>query len=58
MSRGKYLSLEEARKAGKLDQFADEHPSTADRERFDALLALMAGGKPEACPPSAPMAQI
>ncbi len=26
MSRGKYLSLEEARKGGKLDQFAKEHP--------------------------------
>ncbi len=26
MSRGKYLSLEEARKRGKLDQFAKEHP--------------------------------
>ena len=26
MSRGKYLSLEEARKSGKLDQFAKEHP--------------------------------
>ena len=26
MSRGKYLSLEEARKAGQLDQFAKEHP--------------------------------
>ncbi len=30
MSRGKYLSLEEARNAGKLDQFAKEHPSEAD----------------------------
>ncbi len=26
MSRGKYLSLEEARKSRKLDQFAKEHP--------------------------------
>ena len=26
MSRGKYLGLEEARKLGKLDQFAKEHP--------------------------------
>ncbi len=26
MSRGKYLSLEEARKSSKLDQFAKEHP--------------------------------
>ena len=26
MARGKYLSLEEARRQGKLDQFAKEHP--------------------------------
>ena len=26
MSRGRYPSLEEARKAGQLDQFAKEHP--------------------------------
>ena len=26
MARGKYLSLEEARKAGQLNQFAKEHP--------------------------------
>ena len=30
MARGKYLSLEEARKRGKLDQFAKEHSSKAD----------------------------
>jgi hypothetical protein len=29
MSRGRYLSLEEARKQGKLEQFAKEHPSEA-----------------------------
>jgi hypothetical protein len=29
VSRGKYLSLEEARNAGKLDQFAKEHLSEA-----------------------------
>ena len=29
MSRGKYLSLEEARKAGQLGQFAKEHPIDA-----------------------------
>lgn len=27
MSRGKYLSLEEARNAGKLEQFAKKHPA-------------------------------
>ena len=26
MAHGKYLSLEEARKVGQLDQFAKEHP--------------------------------
>jgi hypothetical protein len=30
MARGKYLSLEEARKSGELDQFCKEHPSTGD----------------------------
>ena len=44
MSRGKHLSLEEARKLGKLDQFAKEHPSEADKEQFDALLNAMAHG--------------
>lgn len=34
MSRGKHLSLKEARKAGKLDQFANEHPSTGDLGQF------------------------
>jgi hypothetical protein len=42
MSRGKNLSLEEARKAGRLDQFAKEHPSEAERERFERLLEAMA----------------
>ena len=41
MARGKYLSLEEARKAGKLDQFAKEHPSKADKARFERLLGDM-----------------
>jgi len=41
MSRGKYLSLEEARKTGKLNRFAKEHPSEGDRERFDRLLDEM-----------------
>lgn len=47
MSRGKYLSLEEARKKGQLEQFAKEHPSQETREgRFDDLLKAMAKGKP------------
>ena len=45
MSRGKHLSLEEARKQGKLDQFAKEHPSKGDKEKFDRLLESMAKGK-------------
>ncbi len=45
MSRGKYLSLEEARNAGQLVQFCKEHPSQAD-ERFAPLLNAMATGTP------------
>ena len=41
MARGKYLSLEEARKTGKLDRFAKEHPSKADKARFERLLDAM-----------------
>ena len=47
MSRGKYLSLEGARKRGDLDQFAKEHPSQAD-ERFGPFLEAMARGTLEA----------
>ena len=42
MSRGKYLSLEEARKANQLKQFAKEHPSEGDEQLFDRLLEKMA----------------
>ena len=42
MARGKYLSLEEARKEGKLDQFAKEHPAIGDADRFDDLFRAMA----------------
>ena len=48
MSRGKYLSLEEARKSGALDRFAKEHPSEADRDRFARLLDAMSRGVLEA----------
>ena len=41
MSRGKHLSLEEARKTGDLKQFAKEHPSEADHERFTRVLNAM-----------------
>ncbi len=45
MSTGKYLSLEEARKAGKLDRFAKENPLEGDLEKFDRLLDAMAKGE-------------
>lgn len=48
MAQGKYLSLEEARKAGKLERFAKEHPAKGDEEAFDRLLNGMASGKPKA----------
>lgn len=46
MARGKYLSLEEARKLGKLDRFCKEHPSVADRGRFERLLDAVTRGDP------------
>lgn len=42
MAQGKYLSLEEARKAKKLDRFAAEHPTKGCGKAFDALLQRMA----------------
>ena len=50
MGRGKFLSLEEARKLGKLDQFAREHEIPHDqqhpkaRNRFERLLDLACRG--------------
>lgn len=41
MAIGKYLSLEEARKKGLLDRFCKEHPSEADRGKFQQLLDAM-----------------
>ncbi len=46
MARGKYLSLEEARRMGRLDRFCKEHPSVGDGKRFDRLLDAMAHGGP------------
>jgi hypothetical protein len=46
MARGKYISLEEARKLGKLDEFAKEHPSKADRAAFEETLQRMAKSLP------------
>lgn len=45
MSRGRHLSLSEARKSGQLNRYAREHPSTGDAEVFDKLLEAMASGK-------------
>ena len=45
MSRGKYLSLEEARRKGKLKQFAKEHPSEGDAAAFARLTRAMALGR-------------
>ena len=42
MSRGKHLSLKEARKANQLKQFCKEHPSEGDEQLFDRLLEKMA----------------
>ncbi len=47
MARGKYLSLEEARKSGKLDQFAKEHPSEGDEKQFDRVFERMAKAEKE-----------
>ena len=46
MARGKYLSLEEARKSGKLDQFAKEHPSKANGPQFRRLLGIKGDHNP------------
>lgn len=43
MARGKHLSLEEARRQGKLDQFTKEHPSRGDWDLFDAAMDSMVG---------------
>lgn len=47
MARGKYLSLEEARKMGALDLFAKEHPSKSEGKRFEQLLNAMSRGQLE-----------
>ena len=44
MARGKYLSLEEARRTGQLERFCKEHPTKAERKRFFALLDAMTQG--------------
>lgn len=46
MARSKYLSLEEARRSGKIKQFCKKHPSKGDWNEFDAMMDCFAG--PEA----------
>ncbi len=41
MSRGKYLSLEEARNADKIDRFCKEHETKGDQKEFDRILNAM-----------------
>jgi hypothetical protein len=41
MSRGKYLSLPEARKKRQLDRFAKEHPSEGDADQLETLIGKM-----------------
>jgi hypothetical protein len=38
VSRGKYLSLPEARKKKQLDRFSKEHPSEGNAEELDRLI--------------------
>lgn len=46
MSRGKYLSLGEARKKNQLEQFAKEHHSEGNKKQFDQLFQAMAKPAP------------
>lgn len=45
MSRRKPLTLAEARKSGKLKQFAKENDAIGDRDAFERLTEAMASGK-------------
>ena len=45
MARGKYLSLDEARRLGRIDQFCNEHPSRGSWQQFDAMMDWFAGPK-------------
>lgn len=46
MSRGKYLSLEEARQKKRIDRFCKEHPSKGDKKAFEKLLDAMTRNAP------------
>ena len=47
MSRGKYLSLPEARKKKQLDRFAKEHPSEGDADQLETLIGRMSHADPK-----------
>jgi hypothetical protein len=40
LAQRKDITLEEARRLGRLDQFAKEHPSTGDADAFEALFLM------------------
>ncbi len=52
MARGKYLSLEEARKGAAkgetIERFCKEHPSEGDEKQFDRVFEKMAKAEPRA----------
>ena len=50
MARGRYLRLEEARKAKQLKQFAKEHPSDGDDKKLRGM-DLHPARAPELYPP-------
>ena len=51
MARGKYLSLEEARrgetKGATIARFCKEHPSKGNEKQFDRVFERMAKAKPK-----------
>ena len=51
MARGKFLSLEEARKGetkgATIERFCKEHPSKGDGKLFDRVFERMAKAKPK-----------
>jgi len=53
MSRGKYLSLPEARKKKQFDRFAKEHPSEGHAEELERLIGAFAK-TPESADQKAP----
>ena len=54
MARGKYLSLEEARKGetkgATIKQFCKEHPSEGDEKQFDSVFEKMAKAEKDKTP--------